>query len=131
MKITVIITRTLMGLGFVVFGANILHPFLPQPPIPAGTLTAQFMAVMIPTHWMILVGAIQLVGGLLLLFGGTTPLGLVMLGPVLVNILAFHLCLQGGKDIAPGIVFSIIEIFLIYAYRRYFSSLFTASASPN
>jgi uncharacterized membrane protein YphA (DoxX/SURF4 family) len=131
MKIAVVITRTLMGLGFVVFGANIIHQFLPQPSIPAGSLTAQFMAVMVPTHWMILVGGGQLVGGLLLLIGGTTPLGLVMLGPVLVNILAFHICVQGGKGIAPGLVFSIIEIFLVYAYRRYFSSLFTVNATPN
>jgi len=131
MKIAVIITRTLTGLGFVVFGANIVHPFLPQPAFPAGSLVAQFMAVMVPTHWMTLVGWVQLIGGLLLLFGGTAPLGLVMLGPVLVNILAFHICVQGGNGIAPGAVFSVIEIFLVYAYRRYFSSLFTVSASPN
>jgi putative oxidoreductase len=131
MKIAVVITRTLMGLGFVVFGANIIHPFLPQPPVPAGSPTAQFMAVMGPTHWMALVGWVQLVGGLLLLYGGTAPLGLVMLGPVLVNILAFHICMQGGKGVVPGAAFSVIEIFLVYAYRRYFSSLFTVNASPN
>ena len=131
MKIAVIIMRTLMGLGFVVFGANIVHPFLSQPPIPAGSLTAQFMTVMVPTHWMTLVGWVQLIGGLLLLFGGTAPLGLVMLGPVLVNILAFHICLQGGSGIVPGAIFSVIEIFLVYAYRSYFGSLFTVSASPN
>ena len=130
MKITVIITRTLMGLGFVVFGLNIVHSFLPQPPVPAGSLTAQFMAVMIPTHWMTLVGLVQLIGGLLLLFGGTAPLGLVMLGPVLVNILAFHICIEGGKGIMPGLVFTVIEIFLVYAYRNYFRAIFTASASP-
>src|SRR3977135_2684060 len=104
MKIVVIITRTLMGLGFVVFGANIIHPFLPQPPIPAGSLTAQFMTVLVPTHWLTLVGWVQFIGGLLLLFGGTTPLGLVMLGPVLVNILAFHVCVQDGSGIVPGVV---------------------------
>jgi len=131
MKIAVIITRTLMGLGFVVFGLNIVHPFLPQPPVPAGSLMAQFMAVMVPTHWMTLIGFVQLLGGLLLLLGGTAPLGLVMLGPVLVNILAFHMCIQGGKGIAPGLVFSVIEIFLVYAYRNYFRALFTVSASPN
>ncbi len=131
MKIVVIITRTLMGLGFVVFGLNIFHPFLPQPPIAAGSLTAQFMAVMVPTHWMTLVGLVQLIGGFLLLFGGTAPLGLVMLGPILVNILAFHICIEGGKGIGPGLVFSVIEIFLVYMYRNYFRAIFTVSASPN
>ena len=131
-RVDAVISRTLMGLGFVVFGANsIIHSFLPQPAFPAGSPTAQFMAVMVPTHWMTLVGWVQLLGGLLLLIGGTAPLGLVLLGPVLVNILAFHLCVQGGNGIVPGAVFSVIEIFLVYAYRRYFSSLFTVSASPN
>jgi putative oxidoreductase len=130
MKIATIITRVLLGLGFTVFGLNILHPFLPQPPPPEGLVT-QFLVVMGPTHWMTLVGVFQLVGGLLVLIGGTAPLGLVLLGPVLVNVLAFHILLQGGQGMAPGLVFSALEIFLIYAYRNYFRAIFTTSASPS
>jgi hypothetical protein len=33
MKTAIVISRFILGLGFVVFGLNILHPFLPQPPI--------------------------------------------------------------------------------------------------
>src|SRR6267142_1753021 len=86
--------------------------------------------VMVPSHWMALAGAVQLLGGLLVLAGRTAPLGLVLLGPVLVNILAFHICLTGGHGIAPGLVFSVLEIFLIYAYRGYFRAIFTANALP-
>src|SRR5258708_38803912 len=57
MKTVIIIARFILGLVFVVFGLNILHPFLPQPPIPDGSLPARFMAVMGPTHWMALAGA--------------------------------------------------------------------------
>ena len=130
MKIAIAICRFLLGIGFMIFGANILCPFLPQPPPAEGSLAAQFMSVMGPSHWMALVGVVQLVGGLLVLVGRTAPLGLVFLGPVLVNILAFHLCLMGGEGIAPGLVFSLLEIFLIYSYRGYFRQLFTANASP-
>jgi putative oxidoreductase len=130
MKIFVLIIRVLLGLGFTIFGANILHPFLPQPPMPSNSLPAQFIALMVPTHWMIIVGAFQLIGGLLVLSGRMVPLGLAFLAPILVNILAFHICLTGGKDLAPGIVFSIFELFLIYAYRSYFKPLFTTKASP-
>ena len=130
MKIAVNICRFLLGLGFVVFGLNILFPFLPQPPPPEGSLMAQFMTVMFPTHWMSIVGVFQLVGGILVLVGGTLPLGLALLAPVLVNILACHICLMGGGGIAPGIVFSILEAFLLYSYRSSFSGIMTTKARP-
>lgn len=130
MKVAIVISRVLLGLGFFIFGLNILHPFLNAPPPPAGSLAAQFLAVMVPSHWMAVIGLVQLVGGLLVLAGRTTPLGLVFLGPVLVNILAFHICLAGGHGIAPGLVFTALEIFLLYAYRSHFRAILTASAVP-
>src|SRR5258706_6157900 len=77
MKIATVISRVLLGLGFVIFGLNILHPFLNAPPPPEGSLAAQFMVVMVPSHWMALAGIVQLVCGLLVLAGPTTPFGLV------------------------------------------------------
>ena len=62
---------------------------------------------MVPSHWMAFIGLVQVVGGLLVLVGRTTPLGLVLLGPVLVNILAFHIFLLGGQGIAPGFVVTV------------------------
>ncbi len=126
MKIAILISRVLLGMGFIIFGLNILHPFITTPPPPAGSLTAQFVAVMVPSHWMLLVGILQLLGGLLVVVGRTTPLGLVLLGPILVNILSFHIFIQGGQGIAPGLVFSVLEIFLIYGYRGYFRAILTA-----
>jgi putative oxidoreductase len=130
MKMSLLISRVLLGTGFIIFGLNILHPFLNAPPPPAGSVTAQFVAVMFPSHSMGLVGAVQLLGGLLVLAGRTAPLGLVLLAPILVNILAFHVFIQGGQGIAPGLVFSVLEIFLTYAYRSYFRPIFTANALP-
>jgi putative oxidoreductase len=130
MKIATTICRTIYGLGFAVFGANILHPFLPMPPMDPTSLPAQFMTVMGPTHWMTLVGLFELVGGVLVLIGGTAPIGLTLLGPVLVNILAFHILLQGGAGIAPGLVFTAMELFLLYSYRSYFAPIFTLKAVP-
>ncbi len=131
MKFAVIIIRSLLGLGFIVFGLNILFPFLPQPPMPEGTLSAKFMEVMVPTNYMKLVGIFQLVGGLLLIIGRTAPLGLVILAPILVNIVAFHGFLQNGENIIPGLVFSALEIFLIYAYRNNFKGILSTNARPS
>ena len=130
MKTAIVISRFILGLGFVVFGLNILHPFLPQPPIPDGSLPARFMGVMGPSHWMALAGLFQVFGGVFVLLGRTAPIGLTLLGPVLVNILAFHLLLMGGAGIAPGLVLSVLELFLIYTYRSYFAPIFTINAVP-
>ena len=130
MRIIPAICRFALGLGFVIFGANILVPFLPMPPLPEGSLTSQFMAVMKPSHWMFLVGSMQLTGGLLVLLGGTAPLGLLVLAPVLVNILAFHIFLENGNGLLPGLILSSLEIYLLYAYRAYYRPLLTTKARP-
>ncbi len=130
MKIVAIICRILLGLMFVVFGANGLHDFMHMPPPPAGSPIAQYMAIMAPSGWMHLVAFFQILGGLLVLFGGTAPLGLCILGPILVNILAFHILLVGGQGIAPGLVATVLEIVLIYCYRANFSGIFTYKATP-
>ena len=87
-----------------------------------------FMTVMVPTHWMALVGVFQLLGGLLVLSGRGTALGLALLAPVLVNIVAFHLFLENGGGIAPGLVFSALEVFMIYSYKSYFMPFFKFTA---
>src|SRR6266481_8372882 len=130
MKTAIVISRFILGLGFVVFGLNILHPFLPQPPIPDGSLPARFMGVMGPSHWMALAGFFHVFGGVFVLLGRTAPIGLTLLGPVLVNILAFHILLMGGAGLAPGLVFSALELFLIYSYRSYFAPIFAIKAAP-
>lgn len=131
MKIATLFVRVLLGLGFIVFGANIIHPFLPMPPLAEGSPTAMFMTVMGPSGWMTIVGLFQVLGGLFVLSGRMTPIGLVLLGPILVNILAFHMFIQNGEGIVPGLVFSIFEIFLLYAYRNYFRAIFTTHARPS
>jgi uncharacterized membrane protein YphA (DoxX/SURF4 family) len=130
MKIVAILCRVLLGLMFVFFGANILHPFLHMPMPPANSLPAKFMGIMVPTGWMHIVGFFQVLGGLLVLLGGTTPLGLCILGPIIVNILIFHMHLEGGQGIAMGAIAALLEVILLVAYRANFSGIFTFSAKP-
>ncbi len=130
MKILTLICRILLGLIFVVFGANLMHPFMPMQMPPAGSPPAQFFGVMSSSGWMHHVGFFQFLGGLLVLIGGTAPLGLVILGPILVNILIFHTLLMGGHGIGMGLFVTLLEIFLIYAYRSNFAGIFTYKAKP-
>lgn len=122
MKIADLVARILLGLIFLVFGANLIHPFLPMPPLPPG-LQAQFTAVMFGSHYMFFVGLFQFLGGLLLLVNRYVPLGLVLLGPVIVNILIFH-GLMAPSGLPLALVVLVLWAFLAWRSRRNFSGIF-------
>jgi putative oxidoreductase len=130
MKYLYLVLRILLGALFVFSGINGLHPLSHMEPPPASSLPGQFMAVMVPTGWMHIVSALELLGGVLVLIGGTAPLGLICLGPIILNAILFHALLAGGKGIAPSLVSALFEIVLIYAYRANFAGIFTAKATP-
>ena len=89
MKIATIIARSLLGLIFVVFGSNMFFHFITMPPPPEGP-ARDFMTALFVSHYLYVIGALQVAGGVLLLIGRKVPLGLTLLGPVIVNILCFH-----------------------------------------
>ena len=66
----------------------------------------------------------QVAGGALLLIGRYIPLALTLLGPVIVNILLYHL-LMDLKGIPMAIVVTILWGIVFYRHRQYFSGLFT------
>jgi len=125
MKIVIIIARVLLGLMFTVFGANILHPFLPMPTDPMPDLVGKFFEAMSQSHYMQVVGAFQLVGGLILLGGRFVPVGLSLLGPVLVNILLFHTLLAHGGFTIP-LVATALWLVVFAGYWNAFAGIFKA-----
>src|SRR5258705_4366876 len=92
MKIAALIARILLGLVFVVFGLNGFLHFIPGE-LPGG-LAGQFLTALVASHYDLVVSALQLVGGALLLVNRYVPLGLTLLGPVIANILLYHLLLD-------------------------------------
>src|SRR2546427_8512481 len=101
MKILIIIARSLLGLIFVVFGLNAFLHFIPMPP-PQG-LAGDFMKALFVSHYFYVVAVLQIAGGALCLLGRFCPLGLTLLGPVIVNILLFYICPEpAGLPLAGG-----------------------------
>ena len=121
MKIATIIARSLLGLIFVVFGLNMFLHFIPTPPPPEGP-ARDFMTALFLSHYLYVVGALQVVGGLILLSGRWVPLGLTLLGPVIVNILCFHV-LMAPAGLPMAIVVSLLALFLLWRYREHFAGL--------
>ena len=123
MKIATIIVRSLLGLMFVVFGSNIFLHFLPMtPPTPPPPLAVDFTKALMESHYILVIGALQVIGGALLLIGRFVPLGLTLLGPVIVNIDLFHIFLD-PSGLAIAAVVSILGLFLLWQYRANFAGL--------
>jgi putative oxidoreductase len=127
MKVATIIVRVLLGLVFVIFGLNGFLNFIPAPPPPPG-LAVQFITVFLQSHWVLFVSGFQVIGGALLLIGLYIPLALAILGPVIVNILLYHLLISPmGGSIA--VVVALLWCFLFWRYRKYFATLFVQKAT--
>ena len=123
MKTLTIIVRSLLGLTFVVFGLNAFLQFIPLPP-PQG-LAGDFMKALFVSHYYYVVAILQIAGGAICLLGRFVPLGLTLLGPVIVNILLFHIFLE-PSGLPLAVVVSVLALFLLWAYRQSFGGLFKA-----
>jgi putative oxidoreductase len=125
MKIAVLVARILLGLVFLVFGLNGFLNFL-HAPMPSGG-AGQYMALLGPTIYMQFVFLVQIVGGVLLLSGQFIPLALVLVGPVLVNILLFHITLQPA-GLPPGLIATVLWFIIFFGVRKYFAGIFVQKA---
>ncbi|TLY36941.1 MAG: DoxX family membrane protein, partial [Nitrospirae bacterium] len=119
MKIVTLIARLLLGLIFVVLGLNGFLNFLSMGPMPSG-LAGQFIGALVLSHYFWVVAALQVAGGALLLVNRFVPLALVLLGPVIVNIILYHVFLN-ISGVALAIVVVILRFIVFYGHRQYFS----------
>ena len=129
MKLAPTIAGGLLGLAFVVFGANFFLNFIPMPadPSPADAPHKLFMAALFPTGYLAFVKVLEILGGLLVAVPKTRNIGLLILGPIIVNILAFHIFLTKGAGLTdpPILVIGILSAFLLWAERKAWTSLVT------
>ncbi len=80
------------------------------------------MTALFASHYLYVVGALQVVGGLLLFTGRWTPLGLALVGPVIVNIVCFH-ALMAPAGLPMASIVSVLALFLLWRYRKHFAGL--------
>jgi putative oxidoreductase len=122
MRIAALIARLLLGLIFVVFGLNAFLQFMPMGPMPTG-LAGQFIGALFQSHYLWVVAVLQIVGGALLLVNRYVALGLVLLGPVIVNILLYHLLLN-PVGIGMAVLVTALWFIVFYWHRAAFSGIF-------
>ena len=116
----------LLGLAFIAFSLIYFLKLMPdQAPPPEGSLAAHFFAAMIPSGYMNLVKTCELLGGILVAIPRTRNIGLLFLGPVIVNILAFHAFIAKGAGLLdpPLIIICLIAAYLLWVGRKAFAGL--------
>jgi putative oxidoreductase len=124
MKIVTMIARYLLGLMFLVFGSNMFLNFIPMGKMPEG-LAGQFSAALFAAHYFYVVGAIMVISGVLFLVNRYVGLGLTLLGPVLFNILLFHI-LMNPSGIGMGAFATLLWALVAWEHRVVFAKLFAA-----
>jgi hypothetical protein len=124
MKIAANIAGGILGFIFVAMALIVLLNLVHMPPPPEGTPAALFMGALGPTGYFTLVKVCELIGGCLVAIPRTRNFGLLVLGPIVVNILAFHIFIMEGHGLfGPPILVAVLAAFLLWAGRRSFAGL--------
>jgi uncharacterized membrane protein YphA (DoxX/SURF4 family) len=122
MKYAIIIVRVLLGLMFAVFGSNAFFHFMKMPPMQGDA--GAFIGALVNSGFIYAIAFLQVVGGLFLLVGGRfVALGLTLLGPVIVNIVLYHIFLDTNGLPMAGVV-AALSLFLLWVYRFKFPAIF-------
>lgn len=122
------VSALILGLVFVVLGANFFLQFLTLPTPPVNIPAGMFMGAMVSSGYMAFVKGVEILGGLLVLFSRTRLAGLLVLAPVVVNIAAFNYFFFGAESLlrAPVLVVAVPALVqLVIAARSIWSVVST------
>jgi hypothetical protein len=106
------IIRIALGIALIVFGANMIISFLPIDP-PEG----------LPKYIFSVVGVLEVFIGALLLLKKWIAFALILLAPISINILLFHLFLN-IPGVAIAIVIVLFNAILIFKHWQQYKPLF-------
>jgi len=125
MKHAPTVAGILLGLLFIMSSTVVLFHLVKMPPPPDGTPAALFMGALGPTGYMTFVKVLELLGGILVAIPRTRNFGLLILGPILVNILAFHIFIMKGATLPDPMLIAIVllSLYLLWAGRKNFAGL--------
>ena len=129
MKYLPTIAGVLLGLLFLLASVPMLLGVEQKPPSPPPEGVIAFMTVFMTTGYLKFVKVFELIGGLLVAVPRTRNLGLLVLGPIIVNILAFDgLVSKGwGLNEPMGLIMIslivVLPLYLLWVERKAFAGL--------
>ena len=125
MKYLPCIAGGLLGALFIMSGVVVLFNLVDAPPPPEGTAASHFMAAFAPTGYLTFVKVLEVLGGVLVAIPKTRNFGLLVLGPIIVNILAFHAFVTKGQGLFDPMILIIcaLALYLLWVGRKQFAGL--------
>ena len=119
-----LVVRLLLGFMLFVFGLNVFLHFLPQ-----GKMSEEAYALLgalnDASYFFPLIGGLEILVGLALLAGRWVALALVLLAPLSVHIILFHLVLD-PPSIGPGLVVFLLNLYLLFVHKPKYESILAA-----
>ncbi len=133
MKYVPAIVSTLLGLLFIFAASAVLFNLAqpkPEDMPPAGSPAALFMGAIGPTGMLTVIKVCELIGGVLVIIPRTRNIGLLFLGPIIVNIIAFHALVARDLTASPATLgmmafLGLSSLYLLWAERRAWTFLVT------
>ena len=121
-------TAGLLGFVFIVFGVNFFLKFIAIPQPPEGSPAAMFLGGMLLGGLLAFVKVLEILGGILVAIPRTRNLGLLILGPIIVNIAAFNFFFFGPLALLqpPVLLVSALALIQVVAARRAFLHFITS-----
>jgi len=124
MKYAPLVASILLGGLFIMSASVVLFGMAPTPEIPKDTPTWHFMQALGPTGYMTFIKVLELIGGILIIVPKTRNIGLLVLGPIIVNILVFHQLVAKDGIFQPMLLgIAALSVFLLWAERKAWCAL--------
>lgn len=127
MKITVLISRLVLGFLYLVFGLDYFLHFIPYQPLHTGRTGALVAGLKGVGYIYPMMKVIQITAGLSLLLNLYAPFAAVVVFPISLNVLLFHTILV-PSGWPMGVLLLGPNLLLGYGYRKYYRGMFTAKA---
>jgi len=115
----------LLGLCFLAASVPVLFNLITFPKLPEGTPAWHFMEAFVPTGYVKFVKMFEFIGGIVVMIPRLRNIGLLLLGPVIVNIIAFTVLVDDPHHLLNPMLDIIIvcALFLLWDARKKFSAL--------
>jgi hypothetical protein len=127
MKIVALIAGILLGLVFLIASVSyflLIFGILKMDMPPMSEAATSFMTAVGPTGFMSFVKVLELLGAILVAIPRTRRAGLLILGPIVVNIIAYHIFIGQDSYLKDPmfIAITVLSLVLLVAERKAFAT---------
>ena len=123
-KITTLIASILLGGAFIFFGLNFFLQFMSVDGPAEGSSAAAFIGVLYTTGFLGFVKILEIIGGVLVILPKTRNFGLLILGPIIVNIIAYYYFIKSSFDWDIAILAALALLLLVKQGKSFKQFLF-------